>query len=89
MPSFYETLDSMNISIPQISNVSSRTIKIHYSIFLDAHDSIVTRKERPSIACGMIFDHSWRIEMRAVFLDFGSVARGDMDCAALERAASP
>ena len=27
--------------------------------------------------------------MRAVFLDFGSVTRGDMDCAALERAISP
>ena len=27
--------------------------------------------------------------MRAVFLDFGSVTRGDMDCAALERAVSP
>lgn len=27
--------------------------------------------------------------MRAVFLDFGSVTRGDMDCAALERAITP
>lgn len=27
--------------------------------------------------------------MRAIFLDFGSVTRGDMDCAALERAISP
>lgn len=27
--------------------------------------------------------------MRAVFLDFGSVTRGDMDCSALERAVSP
>ena len=27
--------------------------------------------------------------MRAVFLDFGSVTRGDMDCAALDRAISP
>jgi glycerate dehydrogenase len=27
--------------------------------------------------------------MRAVFLDFGSVTRGDMDCAALERVISP
>jgi glycerate dehydrogenase len=27
--------------------------------------------------------------MRAVFFDFGSVTRGDMDCAALERAVSP
>lgn len=27
--------------------------------------------------------------MRAVFLDFGSVTRGDMDCTALERAISP
>lgn len=27
--------------------------------------------------------------MRAVFLDFGSVTRGDMDCATLERAISP
>lgn len=27
--------------------------------------------------------------MRAIFLDFGSVTRGDMDCAALERAVSP
>ncbi|MBL8500158.1 MAG: 2-hydroxyacid dehydrogenase [Nitrosomonas sp.] len=27
--------------------------------------------------------------MRAVFLDFGSVTRGDMDCAVLERAVSP
>lgn len=27
--------------------------------------------------------------MRAVFLDFGSVTRGDMDCSALERAISP
>ncbi len=27
--------------------------------------------------------------MRAVFLDFGSVTRGDMDSAALERAISP
>ncbi|MDV6342428.1 2-hydroxyacid dehydrogenase [Nitrosomonas sp. Is35] len=27
--------------------------------------------------------------MRAVFLDFGSVTRGDMDCAAMERAISP
>ncbi|MGZ0018962.1 2-hydroxyacid dehydrogenase [Nitrosomonas sp. wSCUT-2] len=27
--------------------------------------------------------------MRAVFFDFGSVTRGDMDCAALERAISP
>lgn len=27
--------------------------------------------------------------MRAVFVDFGSVTRGDMDCAALERAISP
>lgn len=27
--------------------------------------------------------------MRAIFLDFGSVTRGDMDCAALERAITP
>ena len=27
--------------------------------------------------------------MRAVFFDFGSVTRGDMDCAALERAIAP
>ena len=27
--------------------------------------------------------------MRAIFLDFGSVTRGDMDCSALERAISP
>src|SRR5688500_1673872 len=27
--------------------------------------------------------------MRAVFLDFGAVTRGDMDCAALEQAISP
>ncbi|QOJ22549.1 MAG: 2-hydroxyacid dehydrogenase [Gammaproteobacteria bacterium] len=27
--------------------------------------------------------------MRAIFLDFGSVTRGDMDCAALERAVAP
>ncbi len=27
--------------------------------------------------------------MRAIFLDFGSVTRGDMDCAALERAIAP
>ncbi|SDY87257.1 hypothetical protein [Nitrosomonas sp. Nm33] len=27
--------------------------------------------------------------MRAVFLDFGSVTRGDIDCTALERAISP
>jgi len=37
----------------------------------------------------MIFDHDRRVEVRAVFLDFGSVNRGDMDCGSLERAITP